>query len=1056
MIATSTKFQQALQAHERGELSQAAALYRQVISEQPGNADARHLLGVTALQQGDDSSAIESIRSALSLEDGIPLYHSNLGAALRESGDVAGAIAAFRRAVELDPQFSGGHYNLGLALEHEAKFDEAARSLQRAVEIDRRFVDASLALGRVLTAAGRAEEAVACLEAALEFSPQHAELQFSLGNALEALDRTEQAVESYRKAIRLAPRRPELHNNLGAAFQKLEQWDEAETCFQQAVELDPENIDAAYNLAGIRERAGVDDSALDDLQRILELQPDNVDVRCTLGKCLEQRDRFAEAEEQLQTATQLAPERVDVICTLARIVANRDPGSARQWCQRALQIDPDSTAALNTMGVIHFDQREYDDAEDCFRSALTIDPEDAIACYNLGNIYKDQWRLEDAIDHYDRAIELHPAFTQAHVNRGVVLKFEGRLDEAIDSYSQALAFVPDDAEARFHRALARLMQGDFASGWDEYESRWDYEAPPLAKARLLKAQRPLSGVRGRETPSAADQEAGLFWAGESLQDRSLLVYAEQGIGDEIMFASCLQEVVEQSRQCVIECDRRLTPIFARSFPLAHVIPHGSEQPDAQALIGDCDVQIAIGSLPRYLRRNADDFPARRRYLAADPALVRKEARLLRDPALRDDAPKSSASTSADQKAGLLVGISWRGGNKPGIRRRRSTSLDDWQPLLELPDVQFVNLQYGDCRDEIAGIAERLGVTIYDRDDCDPLTDLDGFAARIAALDLVISVDNSTVHMAGALGVPVFTLLPFAPNWRWQLGRDDSPWYPSMRLFRQPEPECWAPVFKRVAAAVRGFPEQRLAAETGCRPIHAKKPGISQGRTTAPGGSEIAHSNGHGSKSRASVNDEEADHERRKYEHVWTHDAYRINSPGLADAEKVGLVEELRKRNCRTVLDAGCGSGKLLQKLMTEHAGEFDVHGFDISDNCLDPFFDDIKNDVLTVGCLWNADEMPGEYDAVICTDVLEHVPTERVPDVLANLRRCTRKFAYLAIALFPDGFGPKLLGEPLHLTVQPPNWWFAKLGIAGFRIEGHAVERDANGTDLWLHVFLGV
>ena len=200
----------------------------------------------------------------------------------------------------------------------------------------------------------------------------------------------------------------------------------------------------------------------------------------------------------------------------------------------------------------------------------------------------------------------------------------------------------------------------------------------------------------------------------------------------------------------------------------------------------------------------------------------------------------------------------------------------------------------------------------------------------------------------------------------------------------------------------------------------------------------------------------ADAERRKYEHIWTHDDYRVISPGLADAEKVGLVNELRKRHCRTILDAGCGSGKLMQKLLVDYAGEFDVHGFDISDNCLDPFFDDIKDGVLTVGCLWNPTDLPDVYDAVICTDVLEHIPTERVPAVLANLRGSTRTFAYFAIALFDDGFGPKLLGEPLHLTVKPPNWWFAQLGVAGYRIEGHAVERDANGNNLWLHAFLGV
>ncbi|MCH7782306.1 methyltransferase domain-containing protein [candidate division KSB1 bacterium] len=410
-------------------------------------------------------------------------------------------------------------------------------------------------------------------------------------------------------------------------------------------------------------------------------------------------------------------------------------------------------------------------------------------------------------------------------------------------------------------------------------------------------------------------------------------------------------------------------------------------------------------MPRYCRRDLSDFPHRRRFLVADKVRIAEW--------------KARLATLGD---GLKVGISWQGGNKPAIRKSRSTTLDQWMPLLKMPGIDFVNLQYGDCTQELEELRNESDVTISHWEESDPLQDLDGFAAQISALDLVISIDNSTVHMAGALGVPVWTLLPVSPNWRWMLERDDSPWYPSMRLFRQTEPMEWESVFARVADELRGF---RKPADTTT--VSLTKPA-----------------------------DDEADTERQKYEQIWSHDSYREKSPGLDNADKISLIPELRKRGCRSVLDAGCGSGKLMQRLMTEHADEFDVHGFDISGNCLDPYFDGMKNEVLTVGCLWNRDDLPGEYDAVICTDVMEHIPTDRVPAVLENLRRCTRKFAYFAIALFPDGFGPLLIGEPLHLTVERPGWWFAKLGIAGFRIEGQTVEQHENGQDMWLHVFAEV
>jgi SAM-dependent methyltransferase len=196
------------------------------------------------------------------------------------------------------------------------------------------------------------------------------------------------------------------------------------------------------------------------------------------------------------------------------------------------------------------------------------------------------------------------------------------------------------------------------------------------------------------------------------------------------------------------------------------------------------------------------------------------------------------------------------------------------------------------------------------------------------------------------------------------------------------------------------------------------------------------------------------HQRETYERIWTHAAYRDFSPGLANADKLTLVPRLHQYGVRTLLDAGCGSGKLMQKLLTECAGEFDVHGFDIAANCLDPFFEGRQDQILTVGCLWDPADFCREYDAIVCTDVLEHVPTERVAAVLANFRRCARKVCYLAIALFPDGFGPELIGRPLHLTVKRPAWWFEQFGRAGFQRDFDRVECNRHGREMWLHAWL--
>jgi 2-polyprenyl-3-methyl-5-hydroxy-6-metoxy-1,4-benzoquinol methylase len=195
-------------------------------------------------------------------------------------------------------------------------------------------------------------------------------------------------------------------------------------------------------------------------------------------------------------------------------------------------------------------------------------------------------------------------------------------------------------------------------------------------------------------------------------------------------------------------------------------------------------------------------------------------------------------------------------------------------------------------------------------------------------------------------------------------------------------------------------------------------------------------------------------EKEKYESVWKCNEYRDFSPGEGILDKFNIIELLGKYKVKTVLDAGCGSGKLMRKLIDKCGSELVVHGFDIANNCLDPYFENTKDEILTVGNLWDPDDFDKEYDAIICTDVLEHIPTEKVPLVLKNFYRCTRKLCYLAIALFQDCFGPRILGQPLHLTLKEPSWWLKEIKSAGFDNMQAVVERNKNKQDIWLHVLL--
>lgn len=203
----------------------------------------------------------------------------------------------------------------------------------------------------------------------------------------------------------------------------------------------------------------------------------------------------------------------------------------------------------------------------------------------------------------------------------------------------------------------------------------------------------------------------------------------------------------------------------------------------------------------------------------------------------------------------------------------------------------------------------------------------------------------------------------------------------------------------------------------------------------------------------SVPSHTADQERAKYEQMWEHEDYRKFSPGLHALERLHLADHFRSLGVRSILDAGCGSGKFMRRILEQHAQEFTIRGFDIAANCLDPWFaDKMTPGFLTLGCLWDEGSLPAPNDAVVCTDVMEHIPTEHVPAVLRNLRSASSKCVFLGIALFPDAFGPKVIGAPLHLTVKPVEWWREQAVAAGLTEISGAVQKHPDGTPMWLYL----
>jgi tetratricopeptide (TPR) repeat protein len=497
---------------------------------------------------------------------------------------------------------------------------------------------------------------------------------------------------------------------------------------------------------------------------------------------------------------------------LCRQIATTDPNFAEAWhllgvidlqrgnhasaienIQRAVKADPSNAEAFNNLGVAQKSLAQWNDALVCFAKAVELRPDFAEARSNLANahyhcgtIYQQTNRHDEAVASYRRAIEVNPHFAEAYSNLGTILKNHDLLAEAstcfrralelrpqdvelrfnwaclllaqnnrqdgITVLEQVLQMRPDHAEAHYNRATLRLLAGDFERGWPEFEWRWK-----------TTQQQPRNFVQP-------------IWGGESLSGRTILLHTEQGLGDTLQFVRYASVVKQFGGRVIVECPLSLLPLLRSNREIDQLIGMGDTLPNF-------DVHAPLLSLPRILKTTIENIPAKVPYLFAEPALVARWKSQLAD------------------LMGYRIGINWRGRPGVGNFRQRDIPLTAFADLAATPGVQLISLHQGAGQQDL--INDGAGI---------PIVDLDGeldkkhgafmdTAAVMKNLDLLITSDTSIAHLAGALAVPVWLALPFSSDWRWLLNRIDSPWYPTMRLFRQGRPGDWAGVFAEIKSAL---------------------------------------------------------------------------------------------------------------------------------------------------------------------------------------------------------------------------------------------------------------
>jgi tetratricopeptide (TPR) repeat protein len=508
-------------------------------------------------------------------------------------------------------------------------------------------------------------------------------------------------------------------------------------------------IDKLIGIASEKLDAEDCQGAVDALRRVLNLTPDSPAAHGNLALALWRSKSAPQAEIHCRRALAIDPEYVAAHRVLAELLRERNAPDALAAYDRLLTLNPDSFMTHNNRGLLLNKVGRRRDAAASFARALELAPDNPHVRFNELMVQPDA-DPADALDCCRRALAERPNNLDIMTNLAIVLQFAGRYDEARAQYERVLSIMPDHLGALFNLSLLLLLQGEYPRGWTSYESRW----------RLLDVKKP---------PFAAEPQ----WQGEDLSGKTILLNAEQGFGDTIQALRYIPAIVARGARVVLRIDRALVRLAA-GLPGNLVITPTQVRPPA------FDVWCPLLSLPRVLGTRIDSIPADIPYLHVRPAIAERWRQRL------------------SLLAGLKVGLVWAGSPSHVNDFRRSIELERLKPLLDVDGVTFVSLQVGPH----AADASKLPGTITDMSTA--LTDFAETAGAILNLDLVIAVDTAVVHIVGALGKPAWVMLPFSPDWRWLLDRTDTPWYPTLRLYRQPRPADWSSVIARVAADLRDY------------------------------------------------------------------------------------------------------------------------------------------------------------------------------------------------------------------------------------------------------------
>jgi tetratricopeptide (TPR) repeat protein len=677
------------------------------------------------------------------------------GMAHHAGGRLPEAAECYLRAYKENPGDADAPLLLGIVARQAKRFPAAIQLTTLAAERRPEAAHVHLNLALAYLGAGDAHRAALCCRKSLARDPRSERAWCCLGEIEESRGNFLSARAAFRRGMNLPSSSGRAALGLGNLLSRQEHYAEAVTAYNLGIRRAPANAQLHFALGaalGLLEKPREAQTAY---RKALSLQPQFPEAHLSLGNALYQQGDFLAAAASYRCALAQRPGYVKAYCNLGNTLSALERYEEATACyERALAVRPDALAAQHNFGNTLLRLRDYRRAEECFRRALQLDPLRAEYHNSLGNALLQQHRAAEAETCYRRALTLAPDYSAAHTNLANVLLALGRPREMERHYRRAVELDPESPGGQYNLALCCLRHGNFHEGWRRHEWRWDFRELRLRRRNLPCPQ----------------------WTGADLAGAPILLHAEQGLGDTFQFVRYLPLVAARGGRVILEVQPRLKPLLQNMTGACQVITRGEPLPE---LACHCPLM----SLPRIFDTGIETIPTRIPYLHADAAATGAAWR---------ESPRVGKQ--------LRVGLVWAGNGKHRADHQRSTSLLALLPLAEVREAAFFSLQFGPAAAQIHPLRQRFPLI----DACSQHRDFAQTAALAATLDLIISVDTAVAHLAGAMGLPVWILLSHLADWRWLEMREDSPWYPSARLFRQPAPGAWQPLILRVRDELQTF------------------------------------------------------------------------------------------------------------------------------------------------------------------------------------------------------------------------------------------------------------